>query len=167
MLCYHGSPVAGINTLTPPPGGPLYLTNNRAYAMFYIRDMEINWVTCGVRDGVVVYDELFPDQLRTLYAGRGGWLYASENDGFAPGNSPWIVLADKAVPVVVVEYISDAYEAILREIDAGTVRVDSYDPPPACVLAEDGNGINLYAMSSVCWRGLQEILARVSALERR
>jgi len=125
--CYHGSPVAGIETLTPPPGRPLYLTNNRAYALFYIRDMEVNWVTCGVRDGVVVYDEQFPDQLRTLYAGRGGWLYACENDGFAPGNSPWIVLADKAVPVAAAEYISDAYEAIQHEIAAGTVRVDSYE----------------------------------------
>ena len=125
--CYHGSPVAGIETLAPQPGGPLYLTNNRAYALFYIRDMEINWVTCGVRGGVVVYDEQFPDQLRTLYAGRGGWLYACENDGFAPGNSPWIVLADKAVPVAAAEFIPDAYEAILREIDAGTVRVDRYE----------------------------------------
>jgi len=89
--------------------------------------MEINWVTCGVCDGVVVYDEQFPDQLRTLYAGRGGWLYACENDGFAPGNSPWIVLADKAVLVATAEYIPDAYEAIQRKIAAGTVRVDSYE----------------------------------------
>ena len=123
--CYHGSPITGIHTLAPPPGGPLYLTNNRAYALFYIRDMEINWVSCGVREGVVVYDEQFPGQLRALYAGRGGWLYACENDGFKPGSSPWIVLADRAVPVAAAAFIPDAYEAILREIKAGTVRVDS------------------------------------------
>jgi len=26
--------------------------------------------------------------------------------------------------------------------------------------------VNLYAMASVCWRGLQELLARVDALEK-
>jgi flagellar basal body rod protein FlgG len=49
----------------------------------------------------------------------------------------------------------------------GFVIGDGYDPPPECVLAEDGNGVNLYAMASVCWRGLQELLARVNALERK
>ena len=49
----------------------------------------------------------------------------------------------------------------------GFVIGEGYDPPPACVLAEDGNGVNLYAMSAVCWRGVQELLARVEKLERR
>jgi hypothetical protein len=49
----------------------------------------------------------------------------------------------------------------------GFVIGEGYDPPPDCVLAEDGNGVNLYAMASVCWRGLQELLARVDALENR
>jgi len=48
----------------------------------------------------------------------------------------------------------------------GFVIGEGYDPPPDCVLAEDGRGVNLYAMSSVCWRGLQELLARVTALEK-
>ncbi|MCL2300546.1 MAG: hypothetical protein FWC27_10430 [Firmicutes bacterium] len=49
----------------------------------------------------------------------------------------------------------------------GFVIGEGYDPPPACVLAEDGNSVNLYAMASLCWRGLQELLVRVDALERR
>jgi len=49
----------------------------------------------------------------------------------------------------------------------GFVIGKGYVPPPACVLAEDGNGVALYAMTSVCWRGLQELLARVTALEGR
>ena len=123
MPYYHGSPIAGIETLAPSPGKPLYLTDNRAYALFYLRDPEINWVTCGVRGGIVAYDEQFPGQLRALYAGRGGWLYACGDDGgFVPGGSSWIVTADRAVPVVSAEFIPDAYEAILREISTGTVR---------------------------------------------
>lgn len=61
MLCYHGSPIAGIETLSPPPGKVLYLTPVRAYALFYIRDLAVNHVTCGVLPGGVVrYDEQLP-----------------------------------------------------------------------------------------------------------
>ncbi|MCL2105812.1 MAG: DUF859 family phage minor structural protein [Oscillospiraceae bacterium] len=49
----------------------------------------------------------------------------------------------------------------------GFVIGEGYDPPPECVLAEDGRGVNLYAMASVCWRGLQELAAKVAALEKR
>jgi phage minor structural protein len=47
----------------------------------------------------------------------------------------------------------------------GFVIGDGYAAPPACVLAEDGNGVSLYSMAAVCWRGLQELLARVTNLE--
>ena len=43
----------------------------------------------------------------------------------------------------------------------GFVIGDGYDPPPACVLAEDGRGINLYAMISVCWKAIQELSAKL------
>jgi len=49
----------------------------------------------------------------------------------------------------------------------GFVIGEGYEPPPACVLAEDGNGVNLYAMASVCWRGLQELSEKVTILERK
>ncbi len=49
----------------------------------------------------------------------------------------------------------------------GFVIGKGYDPPPDCVLAEDGRGVNLYAMTSVCWRGLQELAAKIAALENR
>ncbi len=129
MRYYHGSPTAGIQTLAPPPGKVIYLTNNRAYALFYIRDLAVNHVTCGVADdGVVDYDEQFPGQLRTLYTGRSGWLYACEGDGaFARGSSPWIVTADHAVAVAAAEFIPNAYEAILPEIAAEAVRVKRYE----------------------------------------
>jgi len=129
MQYYHGSPIAGIKTLTPTPSKVLYLTNNRAYALFYIRDLDVNWGTCGVdADGVVAYDERFPGQLRALYAGRCGWLYACEEDGsFVPGNSPWIVISNLVVPVASAVFIPDVYGEILREVAAGTVRVKRYE----------------------------------------
>jgi hypothetical protein len=106
----------------------IYFTGCRAYALFYIRDLEVNHVTCWVgKDGAVGYDEQFPGQLRALYAGREGWLYACEGNAFAPGNDPWIVTAGHAVRVASAEHIPDAYEAIAREIDAGAVRVKRYE----------------------------------------
>jgi len=128
MPYYHGSPVAGIQALAPPPGGVIYLTNCRAYALFYIRNLEVNHVTCGVaRDGAVEYDEQFPGQLRAHYAGRGGWLYACDGEDFTQGHSPWIVKADRAVNVASADYIPDAHEAIAREIEVGAVRVKRYE----------------------------------------
>ena len=49
----------------------------------------------------------------------------------------------------------------------GFVIGEGYAPPPDCVLSEAGDGVNIYAMTSVCWKGLQELLARVDALENR
>ena len=54
---YHGSAAAGIATLeTRGEKHVVYLTDNRAYALFYLRDPQIDFVTCGVtRDGTVRY----------------------------------------------------------------------------------------------------------------
>ena len=49
----------------------------------------------------------------------------------------------------------------------GFVIGEGYDPPPACVLAEDGRGVNIYAMASVCWRGLQELLIQVNEIQQK
>ena len=43
----------------------------------------------------------------------------------------------------------------------GFVIGEGYEPPPACVLAEDGNGVNLYSMISVCWKAIQELSAKM------
>ena len=128
MPYYHGSPVGGIASLVPPPGGVIYLTGCRAYALFYIRDLAVNHVTCGVaEDGAVVYDEQFPGQLQALYAGRGGWIYTCEDSSLVPGRSPWIATSDRAVSVIDAERIPDAYEAIRCGIDTGAVRVKYYE----------------------------------------
>jgi len=127
-IYYHGTPIADITTLAPPPGKTLFLTPCRAYALFYIRDLAVNHVTAWVgEDGVAGYDEQFPGQLRALYAGREGWLYACGEDNFAPGSSPWIFTCNHAVPVSSAEHIPDAYEAIQREIEAGAARVKRYE----------------------------------------
>lgn len=78
-LLYHGSTISGLAALRPDAKGAVFLTPNSTYALFYIRDREINWVTCAVgTDGIVRYEEQFPNQLRTIYGGIGGYIYACE-----------------------------------------------------------------------------------------
>jgi hypothetical protein len=47
----------------------------------------------------------------------------------------------------------------------GFVIGDGYTAPPDCVLSEAGDAVNIYSMAAVCWRGIQELAARVTALE--
>ncbi|MDD4356665.1 MAG: hypothetical protein PHN98_05380, partial [Smithellaceae bacterium] len=64
MIFYHGSPIAGITELGTrshthdgTKTSAVYLTPNCAYALFYIRDLGINYVTCGVtEEGYILYD---------------------------------------------------------------------------------------------------------------
>ena len=57
-MMYHGSAAAGIQTLQARgEKRVVYLTDNYVYALFYLRDPQIDFVTCGVtRDGTVCYD---------------------------------------------------------------------------------------------------------------
>ena len=67
-------------------------------------DKNINWVTCGVKeDGVVHYDEQFPNQLEKLYGGKSGFIYKS-NDAelFTPGKSRGIVVSKS--PIAITDY---------------------------------------------------------------
>lgn len=132
MKLYHGTTVAGIDTLRvnshDREGRPvLYLTDNLPYSLFYIRDREIDFVTCGVgRDGIVRYDEKFPNQLKLLYQGRAGYVYEVEvltESGSVPG----IWLCREEAKVTTVRYIPDAYETIWKEIQKGTVEFLPYE----------------------------------------
>jgi hypothetical protein len=72
-IFYHASNIKNLRELLPLStmhgGGEkvCYVTPVRAYALFYLRDMEINHVTCWVSgEGVVGYEEQFPNQLKTI-----------------------------------------------------------------------------------------------------
>lgn len=139
-MFYHGSAAAGITALeTRGEKHAVYLTDNRAYALFYLRDPQIDFVTCGVtRDGTVRYDEKFPDQLRTLYAGRSGWIYScAENAAMEKTRVPGIWISHENVPVAAAERIDDAYEALLPYLAGGTVRVRTYESLSAQEISEN------------------------------
>lgn len=132
MKLYHGTTVSGLEILRPNSvdreGNPvLYLTDNYSYSLFYIRDREIDFVTCGVREGGIVhYDEKFPNQLETLYHGMSGWVYEVEADAKPTKISGIYVTRDNA-KVIGKYFIPDALAAIKEAVSQGYVKLFSYE----------------------------------------
>lgn len=136
MIFYHGSPIAGITELgtrshthDETKTSATYLTPNRAYALFYIRDLEINHVTCGVTaKGYIHYYEQFPDQLRKLYQGTSGYLYICKKEShFEKTNTRDVWVSKIPVAVERVEYLADVYNEILTCEKEGVVKVIRYE----------------------------------------
>ena len=132
MKLFHATTVHGLKYLNPNSrdrdgNSVLYLTDNFPYSLFYIRDREIDFVTCGVREGgVVFYDEKFPNQLEVLYKGMSGWVYEVEAET-EPTKIRGIYAVRGNAAVTGVTYIPDALQAIQREIEKGSVYFLAYE----------------------------------------
>src|SRR5450756_3047284 len=113
MIFYHGSSIANITefetrsqTHDETKSSAVYLTPNRAYALLYIRDLEVNYVTCGVTaEGYIRYDDRFSEQMKTLYSGRSGCLYTcTDNGDFETTSTRGVWVSKSPVKVESVEY---------------------------------------------------------------
>lgn len=146
---YHGSSVAGITALAArsrlhsTDKQVVYLTDSVPYALFYIWDAARTGysgkhVTGGLRDGIALYEEQFPDQLRTFYQGVAGYLYRIPftADTQPVANRPGLFYREGSAPVAGVEYIPDVYEALLQYEAAGQLRVLRYTEQTAARQAE-------------------------------
>ena len=123
MLLYHGSSTAGITTLRPGLSNHdkayVYLTDCPTLALFYAYNAVgrpggffTYWFD---KEGMLHYDEYFPDQTRRLYEGHSGWLYTAEPDGVTQlDKMTWVYLSETEVPVTQAEYIPDLYAAMLH-----------------------------------------------------
>lgn len=139
---FHGSHESGITRLLPlsplhgsPETKVVYLSGSEAYTLFYIWDEEHNftprkYVTCGLKDGVAVYQEQFPGQLEAFYRGVSGYLYCIEKTGdmqpVASREDMWACA--KEVPVARVEFIPDVYDRIMLCVQEGLVRITQAEP---------------------------------------
>ena len=132
-MLYHGSIYGGLqqikaNAKSHTSGGyAAYFTSDRCYALVCCRDKQNNFVTMGLRpDGKQHYYERFPEQLKTLYSGRRGYLYTPASpDGLTntKGNT-WESESD--VPVWHCEIIEDVYAEILKEEANGNLIIHRY-----------------------------------------
>lgn len=106
-----------------------YFTPYRSYAIFYLRDLEINHVTCGVsKQGTTIYYEQFPRQLEVIYQHRSGYLYScQDNTSMMKAAATGIYYSEKAISVASVDYIEDVYGEILHAEQTGEVRIVRYE----------------------------------------
>ena len=132
-MLYHGSTIGGLqyieaNARSHTSGKRVaYFTEDRCYALVCCRDRKNNFVTMGLKpDGRQHYYERFPDQLKTLYGGKRGYLYVlTTHDGLTKtkGNT-WESETD--VPVSQCEVIEDVCSEILREEAKGNLVIHRY-----------------------------------------
>ncbi len=134
-IFYHASNIGGLDELFPlskmhsGQQSVCYFTPNREYALFYLRDMEVNHVTCGVdANGIPVYHEQFPEQLAKIYGKRSGYIYSCINtDLIKQGHTAGVWISTEPVKVTGVEYIDDVYAEILKAENRGVVRIIRYE----------------------------------------
>lgn len=132
---YHASNIGGLNELLPlskmhgDNAQICYFTPNRAYALFYLRDMEINHVTCGVdENGIVVYHEQFPNQLAVIYGNRCGYIYTCDDHSkIKLGHTGGVWVATEPIKVLQIEFIDNVYDEIIKAEQSGAVKVNHYE----------------------------------------
>lgn len=151
-MYYHASPVGGITELEPRisnHGVPLiYFSKKRENVLVYLCNAiekycretgfayDGRWQKWGPygfdKDGVQRLEEYYPDALRKTYQGVSGYIYRAEtvtDSGFAL-QIPDAVTSSVPVPVSGVEFVPDAYEAILEAEARGLLRIVRYERMP-------------------------------------
>lgn len=132
---YHGSTNANLTCLNiiskcneNPSIKCAYVTDNYYYALFYIRDMDINIVTAWVdSNGVACYEEQFENQLEVSYKNQKGYIYhCKENEDFKKSNTNGIYYSALPVFFEGVEKIEDAYSKITESIKNGKIKIKKF-----------------------------------------
>ena len=150
-MLYHGTPIGGLsvikaNAKSHTTGKTVaYFTEDRCYALVCCRSRNENFVTMGPgKDGKQHYFERFPDQLRTLYNGKRGYLYLLEStDGLSRGKGhSWESETD--VPVCQCEIVDDVYAEILKEEQLGSIVIHRYSEIDPAEQKQAANDIKEY-----------------------
>ena len=85
------------------------------------------------KDGRLRLEEYYPNALISTYKGVSGYIYSAEtmtDSGFAV-QIPDAVTSSLPVKVSNVEFVTDAYEAILQAERAGLITILRYEEMPA------------------------------------
>lgn len=95
------------------------------------------WGPYGFKNGIMQLDEYYPNALTETYAGVSGYIYYANSIQEADQD---IAIPDAAVSVVPVpvdgvEFVPDAYEAILDAERKGLIFLRRYEDLPGSMLA--------------------------------
>lgn len=136
MTLYHGSDVPGLTVLKPftsNHGTPyVYLTDHPTLALLYAFNAVgrpggffTYWFD---KQGQLIYDEYFPDQLRTMYQGKSGWVYEAQAEDLPQlDKMPWVYLSASPAAVTNAAFIPDLYEALTQAAADGRLVWNRYD----------------------------------------
>ena len=147
-MYYHASPVPGIERLEPRVsnhGIPLiYFSRKRENVLVYLSNAiekycrETGFCHDGVwqkwgpygfaPDGRLCLEEYYPDAIERTYKGVSGYIYHAEeiaDSGFEV-QIPDAATSSLPVTVTGVEYVPDAYEAILQAEREGLIAIRRY-----------------------------------------
>ena len=147
-MYYHASPAEGIRQLEPRisnHGIPLiYFSKKRENVLVYLSNAvekycretgfawEGRWQKWGPYgfnpDGRQRLEEYYPDALEKTYRGVSGYIYSAESitDSGFEVKIPDAATSSKPVPVTGVEFVPDAYEAILQAERDGLLVIRRY-----------------------------------------
>ena len=148
-MFYHASPIKGIVQLEPRisnHGIPLiYFSKKRENVLVYLSNAvekycketgfayEGTWQKWGpygfTKEGMLCLEEYYPNALVSTYKGVSGYIYSTEtivDSGFQV-NIPDAATSSLPVPVTGVEFVPDAYEAILQAEKEGLIVIRRYE----------------------------------------
>ena len=148
-MFYHASPIKGIVQLEPRISNhsiPLiYFSKKRENVLVYLSNAvekycketgfayEGTWQKWGpygfTKDGMLCLEEYYPNALVDTYKGVSGYIYSTEtivDSGFQI-NIPDAATSSLPVPVTGVEFVPDAYEAILQAEKEGLIVIRRYE----------------------------------------
>ena len=147
-MFYHASPVKGIIQLEPRVSDhhiPLvYFSTKRENTLVYLSNaiekycretgFEYNgiWKKWGpygfTKDGIQQLQEYYPDALEKTYKGVSGYIYSAESvtDSGFEIRIPNVVSSRVPVAVSDLEFVPDAYEAILEAEEKGLISIMRY-----------------------------------------
>ena len=147
-MYYHASPAEGIRQLEPRisnHGIPLiYFSKKRENVLVYLSNAvekycretgfawEGRWQKWGPYgfdpDGRQRLEEYYPDALEKTYRGVSGYIYSAESitDSGFEVKIPDAATSSKPVQVTGVEFVPDAYEAILQAERDGLLVIRRY-----------------------------------------
>lgn len=148
-MYYHASQTKEIEILEPRVsnhGIPyIYFSDRRENVLVYLSNAvekfckENNFKHNGTyskwgpygftKDGIIQIEEYYPNALIETYKGVKGYIYKINNipDMKKLNDIPHAYITSTNTKVDDVEYISDAYDAIMEEVKKGNIRVVHYD----------------------------------------
>ena len=151
-MYYHASQTPNIKTLEPRisnHGIPLiYFSTKRENVLVYLsnavekycKDTGFDydgkwqkWGPYGFNDnGILRLEEYYPNALESTYKGVSGYIYSVNSivEADFEVKIPYAACSSNPVDVESIEFVSDAYEAILDAEEKGLIAIMRYDEMP-------------------------------------